>query len=159
MAESVYLETSVVSALFDKRTDPVCQVQHQQTQQWYDEQRQHYDLYASAAVLEELRGGQYDHQEEAVSFAQSLTLLPLDDEVRGVARVYVDRLIMPHSSMGDALHLAVASVHRLEYLVTWNCRHLANPNKIRQITGINRRLALLTPIIVTPAMLFWEDAQ
>jgi len=66
---------------------------------------------------------------------------------------------MPGSDLGDAFHLAIASVNEVDYLLTWNCRHLANPNKTRRIAEMNRRLGLMTPIIVTPAMLFWEEER
>lgn len=157
MADCVYLDTSVISALFDERDDPICQVQRMQTRQWHDQQARHYDLVASAIVVEELRTGTYDHQAEAVSFAEGLALLPIDDEVFGVAKVYTDRDVIPRSSAVDAVHIAVASVNEVDYLLTWNCRHLANPNRIRRIVEVNRRLGLVVPIVVTPAMLYWED--
>lgn len=157
MAELVYLETSVVSALFDQRPDPVCRVQYQQSQGWYDQESGLYRLCGSAAVIEELQAGTYDHQFEAVLFAEKLDLLPVSDEVLGVARIYAQQLVMPKANLGDALHLAVASVHAVDFLLTWNCRHLANPNKVKRIAEINRRLGLITPQIATPAMLYKED--
>ncbi len=157
MADSVYLETSVISALFDLRADPVCQVQHMQTQEWHDEESANYELFTSAIVIEELRAGEYDHQLEAVTYSEGLKLLPVDDEVVGVARIYVDRLVVPRNKIGDALHLAVASVHGADYLLTWNCRHLANPARIQRATEVNRRLGLITPVIITPSMLYRED--
>jgi len=157
MDESVYLETSVVSALFDERPDPVCRVQHLQSQQWYEEEQHHYDLSISAIVLDELRAGQYDHQDAAVRFAETLSLFAVDDEVVGVARIYAARLVMPQGNLGDAIHLAIASINEVDYLLTWNCRHLANPNKVRQVAEINRRLGLMVPTIVTPAMLYREE--
>ena len=157
MADSVYLETSVISALFDERPDPVCAAQYQQTRQWYEEEGHNYDLFSSAMAIEELRTGQYDHQMEAVCFAEALKLLQVNDEVLGVSRIYIDRTAIPRSKLGDAVHLAAASVHGMDYLLTWNCRHLANPNRVRQIAEINRRLGLMTPVIATPAMLYLED--
>ena len=157
MVESVYLETSVISVLFDHRGDPVCQVQNGQTQAWYQNESAFHDLFASAMVLDELGTGTFDHQDEALSFAQNLRLLPIDDEVLGVARIYMDRFVMPTTNMGDAVHLAVASFHETDYVLTWNCRHLANPNKARQIAELNRRLGLLTPLMVTPPMLCREE--
>jgi hypothetical protein len=157
MAESVYLETSVISALFDERQDPVSLAQHLQTMKWHEEEARHFDLFTSAIALEELREGKFDHQPQAISFASGLQLLPVDEEVLGVSRIYADRLLMPKGDLGDALHLALASVHEVDYLLTWNCRHLANPNKVRRIVDVNRRLGLVTPTMVTPAMLYKED--
>jgi predicted nucleic acid-binding protein len=108
MADSVYLETSVISALFDEREDVVCQAQHKQMQAWHDQQAAHYDLLTSVFAVEELRRGTYDHQKEAVSFAERLKLLPVDDEILGVARIYTDRRVIPRSCEGDAVHLAAA---------------------------------------------------
>jgi hypothetical protein len=64
--------------------------------------------------------------------------------------------LVPSDVSGDALHLAVACVHEVDFLLTWNIRHLANPNKLDHLTVINRRLGLLTPQIVTPEMLWLE---
>lgn len=157
MVESVYLETTIVSALFDRRPDPVCRAQHEQTADWYDEESACYRVCISPAVLNELQSGTYEHQMEAVLFADNLEQLPIDDEVLGVAEIYVRQLVMPKKMTGDALHLAIASVNRMNYLLTWNCRHLANPNKIHRIIEINRRLGLITPTILTPTMLYRED--
>lgn len=61
--------------------------------------------------------------------------------------------------MGDSFHLAFASVHEVDHLLTWNCQHLANPFKVAHITAINRRLGLLTPTILTPQMLVEETTR
>ncbi|RKU23781.1 hypothetical protein C6500_00935, partial [Candidatus Poribacteria bacterium] len=71
-------------------------------------------------------------------------------EIGYIAQVYVEKLIMPQEPQGDALHLAIASFHRVDTLLTWNCTHLANPNKFDFITRINRELGLATPKLKTP---------
>ncbi|MCH7925442.1 MAG: hypothetical protein IIC51_07910 [Planctomycetes bacterium] len=86
-------------------------------------------------------------------------MLPVGEEIAGVARTYVEHLVMPKGQMGDSFHLAFACVHAMDYLLTWNCRHLANPRKVAHIAEINRRLGLLTPIILTPQMLVEEDSS
>jgi hypothetical protein len=68
----------------------------------------------------------------------------------------MEQQIMPADDAGDAAHLAVASYHGVDYLLTWNCRHLANANKFEHIRVINRRLGLMTPELVTPEQLFEE---
>jgi hypothetical protein len=65
---------------------------------------------------------------------------------------------MPANPLGDALHLAMASYHRCDFLVTWNCRHLANANKFAQIRRVNSLLGLFVPTLVTPLELLGEDA-
>jgi len=81
----------------------------------------------------------------------------IDDEVLAVAARYVEEQLVPRDIGGDATHLAVACAHEVDFLLTWNIRHLANPNKKEHLTRINRRLGLLTPDIVTPEMLWLEE--
>ena len=80
----------------------------------------------------------------------SLDALPITDEVLKIVDEYIRRKLMPQDPAGDALHLAVASHHNCDFLVTWNCRHLANANKFGQIHRINDILGLPTPILTTP---------
>ena len=70
---------------------------------------------------------------------------------------YVDELLVPGDVGGDAIHLAIACANEMDFLLTWNIRHLANPNKVDHLTVINRRLGLLSPQIVTPEALWMED--
>ena len=68
----------------------------------------------------------------------------------GLSATYIERRVMPNDPGGDALHLAVASYYRMDVLLTWNCRHLANPNKMGHIRAVNRELGLPTPLVTTP---------
>lgn len=85
--------------------------------------------------------------------------LPVTAEVISVARRYVTEGLVPGDLGGDATHLAFACVYEMDFLPTWNIRHLANPNKLTHLTVINRRMGLLTPQIVTPEMLWLEDFE
>ena len=71
-------------------------------------------------------------------------------EIQRIAQVYINKLIMPQEPQGDALHLAIASFHKVDVLLTWNLAHIANPNKLNFITQINRELGLPTPELTTP---------
>jgi len=157
MAVTVYVETTIPSALFSERDDAASVYRRGLTRQWWDQQAQAYELTTSEAVLAELAAGKYPGQNDALALAQELPLVEITDEVLAVARAYVRHQLMPTPASGDALHLALASVHELGYLLTWNIRHLANPNKVDRMTVINRRLGLLTPGIVSPEMLWKED--
>jgi hypothetical protein len=77
-------------------------------------------------------------------------------ELPEVVRTYVDHHVMPAEAGGDAYHLAMASIHAVQFLLTWNCRHLANANKVQHIGIVNQRLGLHTPIITTPLTLIPE---
>ena len=86
---------------------------------------------------------------------QIQVLLP-DERVFEIAQVYLDNYLMPRTLSGDAIHLAYASYYKLDFLLTWNCNHLANANKKQHIRIINARMNLNTPDIITPLELFTE---
>jgi predicted nucleic acid-binding protein len=159
MKRSVYIETSILSALVDERDHPISQAQRLMTEDWWVHQRRNFDLFSSEAVLAELEQAEFPGQEKAVACLQDLALLAVTPEVEGVAAIYQQNLLMPRGDMGDAMHLAFACVYELDYLLTWNCGHLANTNKVAHILAINRRLGLLTPTLLTPEMLVGEETE
>ena len=80
----------------------------------------------------------------------------LERAIAEIVETYVDRKVMPLDPVGDALHLAVASYHRCDFLLTWNCRHLANANKFDHIRRVNTMLGLFVPALVTPLELLGD---
>ena len=159
MKPSVYIETSVVSALVDERLDPFTQTQRVRTIDWWQTQRSHFKLYYSSAVLEELTDADFPGQRLAIALLQEMELLPVTSEIIGIAKFYQEHFLMPKGTTGDAVHLAIASFHEIDYLLTWNCKHLANTNKIHHIQVVNMRLGLWSPTLVTPEILRGEDDE
>jgi hypothetical protein len=86
-------------------------------------------------------------------------VLPFDERIVDIAQVYLDNFLMPRVLAGDTLHLAYVSFWKIDFLLTWNCNHLANANKKQHIRIINTRLNLLTPEIITPLELFTETTD
>ena len=76
--------------------------------------------------------------------------LEINDDIRDIVEVYLKHYLMPKNELGDALHLAIASFHKMDYILTWNCNHLANANKRKHIRTINEILRIHTPEILTP---------
>ena len=150
MASQLYIETTIPSAHATNRTDPGSAYRRENTREWWLEQLSLYEAWISDAVVLELEKGGWPGREAALSLVEPLRRLAIDEEISAVARRCVAELLVPAELGGDALHLAVACVHEVEFLLTWNIRHLANPNKLGHLTVINRRLGLLTPQIVTP---------
>jgi hypothetical protein len=159
MSSVVYVETSVPSAYVSNRTDPGSLHRRAMTREWWRDQMGQYDPRTSDVVIVELREGDWRGKREALELVESLPRLVVDTEVMAVAERYVRERLVPAGLSGDAAHLAIACVHEVDFLVTWNIRHLANPNKLDHLTVINRRMGLLTPRIVTPEMLWTEDAS
>ncbi|MBU4270661.1 MAG: type II toxin-antitoxin system VapC family toxin [Planctomycetes bacterium] len=156
-SKTVYLETTIFSSYVSQREDVASLYRSDITRQWWAMQSQAFELRTSEAVLSELRAGSYPGQQEAVELAESLESLQITDEVLSISELYVRHRLMPESTTGDALHLAVASFYEVDFLLTWNIRHLANPNKLEHLGVIDRRLGLLPPSIVTPESLWSED--
>jgi hypothetical protein len=96
----------------------------------------------SAAVLDELRNGDYPNKEACLSLVEALPLLQVNREVLEIARVYQQRGLMPKPPSADALHLALASFYRMDSLLTWNCRHIANANKTKHLELLNHGMGL-----------------
>jgi hypothetical protein len=101
-------------------------------------------------VLDELRRGDFPGRDDCLAMLEMIEMLELDDPVFEIVEAYLANKLMPSDPFGDALHLALASYHRCDFLVTWNCLHLANANKFGQIRRINGILGLYTPELVTP---------
>lgn len=154
MTKTVYLETTVFSFYYDER--PECAWRRQVTRSWWRSQKRSYRIGTSAFAVEELSQPVYPGWQKVAGLARSVPVFDVVEDIAGIIDVYLEQHVMPADDAGDAAHLAVASYHGVDYLLTWNCRHLANANKFEHIRIVNRRLGLLTPEIVTPEQLFGE---
>jgi len=129
------------------------------TQKWWDEEHNNFDIWISEEVLNEISEGNYPRKNEIFSLVSTIPVLLPDRRIVDIAQIYLDNYIMPQVLKGDALHLAYASYYQIDFLLTWNCNHLANANKRKHIRTINTRLNLPTPEIVTPLELFSETTD
>jgi predicted nucleic acid-binding protein len=149
--ETVYIETTIPSFYFEARGEPEAVARRNWTREWWDERgKKDFDMVASQAVIDELSRGDFPGRNDALRLMRSLELLPIVEEIQEVVEVYLSHYLMPKDAVGDALHLAVASYYGCDYLLTWNCRHLANANKYRHMRRINAMIDLATPNLVTP---------
>jgi len=152
---AVYLDATVPSFLHDRR--PNLRFQAGITRKWWRNERRRFRVYLSEATLNELSRGNYPTQQAALRTARRIDVLPPSDALGPIVCEYVRRFVMPRDQQGDAAHLAYASYHGMDYLLTWNCEHLANAGKFHHIRVVNARLGLWTREIVTPLELFRED--
>jgi hypothetical protein len=155
---TVYVESTVPAFYHEARTEPEMIARRDWTRQWWDERSQDYELRTSAAVLDEL--GRWDRggQSEALELLERVPLLPVESAMAEIVRAYVLHKVMPRDPLGDSLHLALASFHECDVLLTWNSRQLANANKLAQIRRVHSLLGLFLPRIVTPLELLGGDA-
>ena len=150
MKSKVYVETSIPSFYYEVRTEAEMVARRRWTQLWWEQAENDYLLVTSVAVLDELNGGNYPNRDEAVALIAHLPQVKADPAVGDIVEAYIFHKLMPKDPAGDALHLALASYHRCDFLLTWNCRHLANANKFGHIRRINQMLGLYVPLLVTP---------
>ena len=153
----VYIETSIPSFYYEIRTEHDMLARKNWTREWWDFKRQDYELMTSEAVLDELSCENSPIKHEALSLLNEVPLLPVEPSIADIVETYIRRSVMPRDPTGDALHLALASYHKCDFLLTWNCNHLANANKFRHIQQVNTMLGLYVPALVTPLELLGEE--
>ena len=146
----VYVETTIPSFYHTTRSGVLAQAQLEWTRRWWSVAHESYKLLTSDAVISELEDGNYPSQQAALDLIRNLPLLPITPAVAEIVAAYVLHKLMPADPSGDALHLALASYHKCDFLVTWNCSHLANANKFGHIRRVNGLLGLYVPTLTTP---------
>jgi predicted nucleic acid-binding protein len=151
MAERVYIETTVVSYLTARPNRDVVIAGHQQiTHEWWDTRRQSYELCVSQLVRKEAGVGDSQAAQERVEALKNLTLLATSDEALELAKELIQAGALPAKAADDALHIAVAAMNGIPYLLTWNCRHLANATMRPVIENVCAGKGVKAPIICTP---------
>jgi predicted nucleic acid-binding protein len=155
--KSVYIETSIPSFFYETRQEPEMIARRTWTREWWGRHKARYELVTSEGVVAELQEGKYPTQADAVKLVAGIPRLDIPDEIADIIDTYIINHLMPRERLGDALHLALASYHKCDFLLTWNCRHIANANKFEHIRIINTRLGLFVPALVTPIELCTEE--
>lgn len=150
MKPTVYIETTIPSFCHETRTDHESLARKAWTEEWWKYHRMRYECFSSLATLNELRRGSHPKRPAKIDMVSDLPRLEINDSVEEIVEVYISNTLMPSDQIGDALHLALASYYKMDFLLTWNCVHLANANKQLHIRRINERLRLFTPELVTP---------
>ena len=156
MRRRVYVETTIPSFYHETRAGPAMVARREWTRLWWAKATAEHDVVTSEAVYDELSRGEYSTREACLELLRDLPLLAILPPVAEIVEGYLAHQLMPRDPAGDALHLALASYHRCDFLVTWNCRHLANANKFDHIRRVNGILGVHVPSLVTPLELL-ED--
>ncbi len=159
MAASVYIETTIPSFYHETRRSSTVAAWRALTRLWWDKYASRYSLFTSEFVRTELAQAPPKKAKSALSLLSDVPLLDEPPGLLEVAEYYVEHRLMPAEAGGDAVHLAMASLHRMDYLLTWNCRHLANANKIQHLAVLNGRLGLYVPVVTTPLTLVPPDSE
>jgi predicted nucleic acid-binding protein len=149
--KSVYLETSVVSYLTNRPSRDLIVAGHQAvTRDWWETRRENYDLYVSELVIAEASRGLEEAAQKRLALLDGIALLRISEDVAALAQALVDRHAIPAAANADAVHVAVAVVNGIHYLITWNCKHIANAERFDAIASVCVDHGYKPPIICTP---------
>lgn len=149
MKLSIYLETSVIGAYLDNG-DPF---RRDLTIRWFEHELSEYQAYSSILVQRELERIDEPHRTGYLKIIKNLDRLELAEEVAILAEGYISRGIFHRKFIADAVHVALASYHKIDYLVTWNFGHIANVRKQARVRLFNAAAGFFSPAIVTPEFL------
>ena len=148
--ETVYIETTIVSYLTGRSSrDAVTAVHQALTRAWWRE-RAAYDLRVSQLVLDEAAVGDEFRRARRLRELRGIVVLPLTDSATRLAKALVQQGALPKKATVDAFHIGVAAAHEVKYLLTWNCKHLANATMRGTIDAACRSEGFTPPIICTP---------
>ena len=147
----VYVETTIVSYLTARPSRDLIIAAHQQlTQEWWDTRRNKFDLYVSQFVIQESGAGESEMTQKRLDALDGVPLLAVSKEAINLARLLVEKGPLPEKAKVDALHISVAASHDMDYLLTWNCKHIANAEMQTGIGKLCRAAGFEPPVICTP---------
>jgi hypothetical protein len=151
MKPKIYIETTIISYLASKPSRDLVTAAHQQiTHEWWDTRLADFEVYISQFVLDEAGAGDVDAAARRLALMGSFSLLDATPEALELGRALVARGAIPPRKAADAAHIAVATIHHMQFLMTWNCTHLANAEILAQVQAICTALGYATPIVCTP---------
>jgi hypothetical protein len=156
--ESVYIETTIVGHIAGRvHPDPIVADRQQVTRDWWRDEASGYEVFISQLVLEECSEGDPSAAAERLEVVEDLDLVESSDEVDDLADALIAGQAIPDSEPRDAFHIAIAAVNGVDYLLTWNYKHIANATLRGRIEQICRKSGFEPPIICTPDELMGVD--
>ena len=157
MAPKIYLETTIISYLAARPSRDLITAAHQQiTRDWWQDRRRDFDLFSSQLVVQESSAGDPAVAQTRLQLLSAISLLQVNADCVALARSLVESGPIPEKASVDALHIAIATVHGLDYLLTWNCKHIANAEMQTAVNRICRSAGYEPPVICTPEELSGE---
>lgn len=150
--DTVYIETSIVShAVSRPSADPLVRALQVQARRWWDEQRSAFDVVTSQFVLDEAARGDPQAAADRLKLLKEIPLIPTIGRVPAIAEMLISQSLIPRNARLDALHVAVAASAGVQYLLTQNCRHIANAYTLPRIYAVLSEAGCNRPLICTPA--------
>jgi len=157
MSGTVYIETSIVGYLTVRPSNNLILMANMEiTREWWETHRSQFNLYISEIVLDEAAKGDAEIATKRLEILRDFPLLVLNENVRNLATQFLARSNLPPKAANDAIHIALATVYGLDYLLTWNCKHIANAQIQKKLSQISIESGYELPTICTPLELIGE---
>jgi len=151
---TVYIETSVISYLTARpSSDLLAAAWQKATVDWWETQKNRFDIYISDIVIEEAGKGDPKASAKRTDVLSGIPILSITDEVLELSKIIIDEGVLPKKAIDDSLHISIAAIHAIDYLLTWNCRHIANAEIKPLILNICLKNNYRCPGICTPVEL------
>ena len=151
MKPKLYIETTIPSYLVSPPSRDLIVAGHQQTTRvWWDTRRDDFEIFVSQFIIDEASGGDKTEAQKRLNAIEIFPQLEVNDDVLRLAEALLSNNIIPKKAATDAAHIAVASVHGMDYLMTWNCAHIANATIFNAVKNICVKEGFSFPIICTP---------
>ena len=158
MNKSVYIESSVISYLTARPSRDLVIAGHQAvTAEWWNERRLRYDVYVSPLVVEEISAGDASAAEERLRVITDIPSVTIAAEAESLASALLAANAVPANSGRDALHVAIAATQGMDYLITWNFRHINNASTRMMVVNVVSNFGLVCPVLCSPEELMGED--
>ena len=157
MKRKVYIETSVASYLTARPSRDLVVAAHQElTLEWWENHRGRFDIFISELVMREASRGDPSAAAKRRAVLAGIPLLPSSEAAENLARSLLERRIVPENAIEDASHVAIATSQGMEFLLTWNCRHIANAEVVEKLEVACRQLGFVMPGLCTPEQLMGD---
>ncbi|MBO3461504.1 type II toxin-antitoxin system VapC family toxin [Aetokthonos hydrillicola Thurmond2011] len=157
MSETVYIETSVIGYLTVRPSNNlILMANASATRSWWDTRALQFTLYISQVVLDEVARGDAEIASRRLEMLCNFPLLQVNEAVKDLASQFLTKSNLPPKAADDALHIALATVYNLDYLLTWNCKHIANAQIQKKLAQISNVAGYELPTICTPYELMGE---
>lgn len=158
--KTVYVETSILSYLTARPTrDLLATARQQMTREWWDMRRARFEVYISPLVGEEARRGDPDAARRRIETLSDLPTLEIVEDAYDLAAALIAEGALPPSAKDDALHIALAAVHGMDYLLTWNCRHIDNAEIKPIVRSVCATHGYACPEVCTPEELMGDEDE
>jgi hypothetical protein len=147
----IYIESTIPSYVVARPARDLIQAAHQQlTRDWWDLQREKHELFTSQVVLDEIGSGEAAMASQRIELMAEITLLDLTDEANALTKQILGSGLLPATADRDAAHIALATVHEMDILLSWNCRHIANAAIQARLRKLADASGFTLPVLCTP---------